>query len=808
MKVLSMKNFFYKYKDLLFFLGLIAIYLVWSFDNFFYPGEDGIEFSWRLGLNWSRSIGAQYGKDFIFTYGPLYYFAGHAIPAFYSSKAFLLINLGINLFFAAIKASVVFFFYRRANSSNKMYAAIFAGVVMLLCVHEHLWVHYLWVHYLYLELVMMFATMLLCDSFYELCENNAATSIKHIINNILASLLMVIAQYVKFSFFNIVIVLIISFSVLYIFHRKNKIAAIFVGSYIVLSILIWIISGQSIKNIFSYIYTGLQLSSGFTPAMSRNFTDVTVFNFFVFAFITIGAFVVMLIYFAIKKKLFYFISMLFISPQIFLLFKQSFVRADMHAYAFMGTIPFIALYLLFVSVLLPSSSPPSTQKSQLFVNDSNKCILIISIIVTWVSMSVTNNGFLPKNNAYQIIKDYRNYENNINETKQHIRNYYGNYYELAYYINTDETTDIFPWDISLLYAYDLNWQPRPVIQSYTNYTQALDKLTAGHFLTEKAPDKLIYTPMTIGERYALFDEPETFRTVLLNYSSVACNNTYLILEKNKQINSLKMDEICTVTAKKGEIIDVPFCEDAYVFMEVDWDFNFLGKLANFFFKTTYANIELYLTNGRKLGYRFVHKPALNGLFVSKYVSNTNELMQVFNKDFIPDITGIRISGTKLFYKKNINVKFYKIKVNKIPIVDTPIVPIVPIANIPIPQDITSIWVNDISSISKQDDNIIMYCGTHDAFISLPLQEPIDKPSHPVLEIKYSNSTAGNIQIFYDFGNGYSEIDSFRTKLEISSERSTLRVPIIWKVGKKLVSVRIDPPDGTKFVLESIWLYGN
>jgi hypothetical protein len=659
MKILFMKNFFYKYKDLLFFLCLIAIYLVWSFDNFFYPGEAGLEFSWRLGLNWSRSIGAQYGKDIIFTYGPLYYFYGYAVPAFYSSKAFLLINLGINLFFAAIKASVVFFFYRRANSSNKMYAAIFAGIVMLLCVHEHLWVHYL-----YLELVMMFTTMLLCDSFYELCENNAATSIKHIINNILASLLMVIAQYVKFSFFNIVVVLIISFSVLYIFHRKNKIAVIFAGSYIVLSILIWIISGQSIKNIFSYIYTGLQLSSGFTPAMSRNFADATIFNIFVFAFITIGAFVVMMIYFAIKKKLFLFIAMLFISPQIFLLFKQSFVRADIHAYAFMGTLPFIALYLLFVSVLLPSSSPPSTQKSQLFVNNSNKCILIISIIVSWVSMSVTNIGFLPKNNAYQIIKDYRNYEDDINETKQNIRNQYGNYNELAYYINSDETTDIFPWDISLLYAYDLNWQPRPVIQSYTNYIQALDKLTARHFLTEKAPDKLIYTPKTIDGRYALFDEPETFRIVLLNYTSLAYNDTYLILEKNKLVNFGKMEEICTVTVKTEDIIEVPLYEDAYVFMEVDWDFNFLGKLVNFFFKTNSAYIELYLTDGSKLKNRFIHKNARNGLFVSKLVLNTYELKQVFDKDFISDITGVRILSKSLFYKKNINVKFYKINFNK------------------------------------------------------------------------------------------------------------------------------------------------
>jgi hypothetical protein len=652
MRILFLKNYLYKYKNLLFFLGLVAVYLIWSFDNFFRPAGAGLDPSWFIGLNWASNIGAQWGKDFLFTYGPLYHFTGCAVPAFYSSQAFLLINIGINFFIAVIKASVVFLFLSRAHSPYKMYSAIFAGIVMLLCVHEHLWIHYL-----YPELIIMFATMLLCDNYYELCENNMVVSKKHTVYNILASLLLVVAQYAKFSFFNIAVVLIISLGILYIFRRKYKIAAIFAGSYIVLSILLWIVSGQNIKDLFGYIYTGLQLSNGYTPAMNIYFTDAIIVNFFVFSFIAIGSFVIMLIYFVIKKKSFYFISMLFISSQIFLLFKQSFVRADIHAYVFIGAVPFIALYLLFVSATpLPSNI---YTKSQLFVINPAKCIMIMAIIVTWISMSVTNPGFLPKNSAYQIIKDYKNYENNIKEKKQHIRNQYGNYNELAYSINSNEKTDIFPWDISLLYAYDLNWQPRPVIQSYTNYTPALDKLTARHFLSEKAPDKLIYTPKTIDGRYALFDEPETFRTVLLNYSSVACNDTYLILEKNKQINSLKMDEICTVTAKTGEIIDIPFCEDAYVFMEVDWDFNFLGKLANFFFKTTYANVELHLTNGSKLEYRFVHKPALNGLFVSKHVSNTNELMQVFNKDFTPDITGIRILGRKLFYKKNIKVKFNK-----------------------------------------------------------------------------------------------------------------------------------------------------
>jgi len=779
----------YKYKELLFIFGLIAIYLVWSFSSFMRPAGAGLDNSWCLGLNWGSNIGAKWGKDILFTYGPLYHFSGHIIPDFYSPKAYLLIQIGLNLFYSVIKAGVVLLFYRRANSSYKMYAAIFSLVVMLLCPVE------------YIEFIVFFAVLLLCDSFYELYENNLIINRRLVINNVLAPLLLVIAQYTKFSFFNIAIVLLVLFIILYLFRHKYKIITIFAGSYVFFSILLWIISGQNIKYLFKYIYTGLQFSSGYTPAMNIHFIDSNIFNIFVFAFIIIGSFLIMLLYFAKKKKYLYFIICFFISPQIFLLFKESFVRADGHAYVFMSNIPVIALYFLFVSVLFLSA--PKSQSKFSYINPPHY-VIIAAILVILTSINVANVKFLPKNDAYQILKFYQNYKERIKEQKNKIFKHYSNFNELIDYIDTNEKTDIFPYDISLLYAYDLNWQPRPVIQSYTNYTPALDKLTAGHFLTEKAPDKLIYTPMTIDGRYALFDEPETFRTVLLNYSSIANNNSYLILGKNKQVNTVK-EEICTVTARKGEIIEVPYCEDAYVFMEIDWDFNFFGKLANFFFKTTYANIELQLADGTKPGYRFVHKNGRNGLFVSKYVSNTQELVRVFDKDFTPDITGVRILGKNLFYKKSLKIKFYKIKDNRLPFDMKPV--ITPITNIPLLQNNSNIWVNDIS-ISKQDNNMILYCGTTDPCISFPLQETINKPSFPHIEIKYSNSKAGTIQFFYDYGNGYSENNSIRTKLEISSERTTLRVPIInWQKGTKLNSIRIDPPDGSKFELESIWLYG-
>jgi hypothetical protein len=49
------------YKNLLFFLGLVAIYLVWNFDSFINSFGAGLDPSWILGLNWANDMRVQWG---------------------------------------------------------------------------------------------------------------------------------------------------------------------------------------------------------------------------------------------------------------------------------------------------------------------------------------------------------------------------------------------------------------------------------------------------------------------------------------------------------------------------------------------------------------------------------------------------------------------------------------------------------------------------------------------------------------------------------------------------------------------------
>jgi hypothetical protein len=128
-----------------------------------------------------------------------------------------------------------------------------------------------------------------------------------------------------------------------------------------------------------------------------------------------------------------------------------------------------------------------------------------------------------------------------------------------------------------------------------------------------------------------------------------------------------------------------------------------------------------------------------------------------------------------------------------------------VANISIPHDVSGINTHEISSINIQKDNLVLVCGINDPQVYLPLEDPIIKPSGlPCIEIEYTNSEPGTLQIYFDFGNGLSEADSVRNDIENISEMSKIRLPInCWHAGKYLYSIRVDPPDGTIFEIKSI-----
>lgn len=131
------------------------------------------------------------------------------------------------------------------------------------------------------------------------------------------------------------------------------------------------------------------------------------------------------------------------------------------------------------------------------------------------------------------------------------------------------TVDVWPSEIALAWAYGLDWDPLPVLQSYSAYTTALDKLDAAAIASTHAPQRILFVagPDPDG-RVTSFDEAFTSRAILCRYREIYAGGTMAVLALGPNRCS-KPVLIGTVKARWGQSISVPSPPTRHSLVSVD-----------------------------------------------------------------------------------------------------------------------------------------------------------------------------------------------------------------------------------------------
>ena len=130
-----------------------------------------------------------------------------------------------------------------------------------------------------------------------------------------------------------------------------------------------------------------------------------------------------------------------------------------------------------------------------------------------------------------------------------------------------------------------------------------------------------------------------------------------------------------------------------------------------------------------------------------------------------------------------------------------------ISEIQLPNNIELLEKNiyDIVSVDVIDNNIFLKCGTIDPQLNIQLKKAIKQfDDRSFIQITYTNTEAGLLQVFYDYGNGLNEKNSSQFIIDANQNETTVQLPVTgWSKKSKLISLRIDPPNGTEFMIKKI-----
>ncbi|NJE29244.1 hypothetical protein E0L01_10780 [Megamonas funiformis] len=615
------KKFFYQYI-------FIAILILISFNIGIFVPSIELDSAYSNAYNYFFYENMQFGKDIIFTYGPLgEYFIKAIDNQLYFIKIICQVLLYIYFYYIL--------FYIIKNSNYIIWLLIFIIFILnpFLSIDVHLYFIELFIFYSFLD---------------------AKITLKKIILNTIV--LSVLANY-KFSFFLLNVGAFVLIFIYLILNNKIKIIGKIFCAVLMEYLIIWILLAQKIENFIVYIINYFNISVvHYLEAMSSE--DMKHGYWYILIAILISIYLLYELINSIiksrkknkiewlKNKNIYFWSLIVFFNWI--LFKYGFGRHDWyHQTQYWIYTIFEYIFILFIM--------------QYNFNLKKKIGLIIAIFISCISMSIPQ---------YEYYSQYSIIDKNINNIKENIQylifedNIFNRKevllkeYELKKQENKlskissiikDSTVDIYNYQQNYLLFNDLTWTPRPIFQSYLAHSQYL--INKNHqFIEQNPPEYILFKTQTIDNRLSLMADNLWIRDVLYNYEMITQENDILLLKKKNEwidINN-EIEIVKTQNIGFDENIEL---DNEMKFVSMDIEYSFLGKIIGFLWKTPSIYLEIELETGDKIEKRIIADMMKSPVYISNFIENNQDLLSIM--------------GGNLSYKKIKNIKIKRPKFQKI-----------------------------------------------------------------------------------------------------------------------------------------------
>jgi len=578
----------------MFLLGLIFIS---SFQQIGTTIRGGLDPSWMFASNYSFYKNLQWGKDVIFTYGPLGFLAfpqpiGHN----------LLIAICFRIITHLILAYNIVYLIISVNPGKKSFV-IASYTTMACCLLNNIF---------FSNLLVIFLPILILN--YE----NSRREIFIFVAVVYIAFFLLLKPAIGFlGGLFLVPYLVYKFS-----SEKNWVFFLctLIGIAIFFLFAWFCIYGTlNLKIISRYLFSSIQFIKGNESAMSLD----SAHNFDKF-YVIATLIMIFVLTFYLKEKNFYLISSIFMLP-LFAFFKYAFARADVwHTPLFFQPL----LSYIFVVII----QKLNICKKLIF--SFSFCFLMLA--ASWLKVTpplfkaLNFNLDFQKSSAnfYAVTFGYSSYKKFLynlskeNLEKQKLPNEFLTQIKL-------KPIDFYPWDTTYAVANELNWRPRPVFQSYLAYTPWLDKANFNFFNSKNSPEYIVWEKRpasipayhSIDERYLFNDEPKTIFKIINDYEPILSNAKLGLLRKKHVPTFRENLKLYEKKYKWGEWIDVPLLKNSLIRAKIEFKRTLYGKINRILWKEREVFIEYRFKNGGIAKHRLVVDNVCSGVWIHPYVTD-------------------------------------------------------------------------------------------------------------------------------------------------------------------------------------------
>lgn len=612
---------------------------------------------WEAVLSFAVSHHLQWGRDIVFTYGPLgfltsdYYWGDHFWPILLWSFAFSLLSTVLLLRFS-----------ERIILPIRL--VLYAGLPLLTiprCFD------------LGIDPICLFVITMIGVA----CLPEERPGIPLLLAS---GLTLGVLSLIKFTFCLYCIFALLAIITAYLIRRRLWQAEIVLGSSLVSFLAAWWLTGQSIFHIGLWFQHSMQITSGYSSAMCSAPFDSDLVLGMLILLCLIGQ---ILVHWCGSREIWAQTPRVcLLVTGIFLAWKEGFVRADnIHVVVFL-------LYSFFVGATMPALLGVPGERRFLLLS-LTAAVLVFALapfaMRESVVMATVKVDTIPKlrdtfTALFRPVEFKRRLEANFESRRGPVR-----LPRIAAIVG-NAPVDVLNYDQQVAILNGFNFRPHPVFQSYSAYTPELQRLNLVFFDSEAAPEYVLWRYGTIDLHFPTMDDGRVILTILDSYWPVTKEQDY-ILWKRKPTRGPGYS-----FAGRHEVegfLDqwIPIPAQA-TWLKIEMHETWYGAVRRFFYQVPGPAVEVRLEDGRTMKYRLLSGNALSGFVINPFLDSEADLVRPFLKEGKPmRVTAVRVNSKKWFFDDSVH--FVMEKIEGIPALrcepdvgDAPIIPAPSPATVP------------------------------------------------------------------------------------------------------------------------------
>jgi hypothetical protein len=613
--------------------ALLAWYLLLNFTR--YPVVPQLDLSWIAALTFAAANKMQFGRDIVFTYGPL----SHVLYGTYTPTFFTLDRL-LEIFLKTTFVVSLCILSARLDVLRRGCFLLVAFVAAMLSTQA------------------LYLFVLVC---LGLCVTRRSRPDVLLILPLL--LFATIAALIKLTFLWASLATLGCGLFCALVRRDFYWAAIVPLVFLVIFCSVWYAVGQQLSGLADFLAAGFQIMAGYPAAMSIPPTTVC---------LTAG----LLVATASTVQLATFLSRnfravagwsvsLILVAALFLSWKLSFTRAVAHSTHSVEFFYYAAIAMAGAPMFFPARLQGRRARVELL-------LLVLTMLVSSIAV-LSQFPQLPERFARTIASRWlsnvaalmypgteqrKDQQRNLSTAKRFnlpgIKNAIGN-----------ATVDVFGYEQAIALCNGLNYTPSPTVQNYCDYTARLAQLNSAFYASARRPEYVIFKLQTIDNRLPTIDCAEVLMMLAHDYESLFSEKGYLLLRQSKLNagwNSKQLKRLGATDSQIGKTITIP---SGWIWCKIHIHSTLTGKLLSFFYQAPPLLMRLQMADKRVLNRRILPALAGNGFLLNP--------MPFSNQDFqglmaghpgeTTRMLGINIvdsSSVRRFFKRKLEYEFFEI----------------------------------------------------------------------------------------------------------------------------------------------------